>query len=729
MHGETFEIEIERVMFQANDSPYAVLVGRTPGGDTRTLCGELESVSEGDSLTVEATRSEHSRYGLRWQVQSARLKEPDDRPSRVAFLCSIDGIGKARAEQLVDAFGDTVLEDIDRDPEASFRALEGVGEKTAERAARSWRDRRHIRAVMALLDDAGIAPSQGIASRAIDAWESEAVTRLSRDPYLLMDLTSVGFTEADRLALHLGVATDATERIQAGALHLLREAKGSDGHLFLPLNDLRSRVSKLLRVSPDELVLEVSLANARGIVVDEDRCYTKGAYRSETNFSADVWLLANAPLQARTVRPEDLDPMFTEDQRHAIAACFQQQLTLISGPPGVGKTTVIREVVAIAKKLHLEVALIAPTGRAATRMAKVSGHPASTIHRLLGFRGDGYPPEHDAENPLTADLIVSDEASMLDVELGARLLDAMSDTAKLVLVGDPDQLPPPGPGDALAQLLASPALPHHRLTQVFRQAERSTLLQAAAKIRLGQHPHFEVREGDTDDLGVIWSADPRVLREQAVRAARETLPDRLGLTADEVQVIAPIYRGEAGVDALNAAIRERANPHGEEIMGGRLRIGDRLIMTKNDYSLVADDGEPLVNGAFCTVTGFIPGRDACLKVVCEHGAKLKIPTAQAAALKLGYAITAHKSQGSEWPATVVVLPPAQTNVFLTRRLLRTALTRARRYCLVVADEPTFRAAVGRADHNTRNCAVIERITGMFDRAVERELASGPVPLG
>ncbi|MBN8867311.1 MAG: AAA family ATPase [Solirubrobacterales bacterium] len=718
---ETFDITIGRTVFRAPDSAFAVLQGTTSEGEPRTLCGELGSFTQGDRLEVTANAGSHPRFGPRWDVESAVVREPDDRASRKVFLESIDGIGEGRAEELLDLFGDDVFDQIDRAPEAVFGGLTGVGTKTARKAAKSWQERRQIRELVGLLHSARIDASQGIAARAAKAFGPECVEKVRSDPFSLIDLPGVGFRDADRLASHLEFPPDSSDRIRAACLHLLREAKASEGHLFLTHEDLAARAGQLLALPLDRFDLGIDLQSARGVVDRDGRFYLASAYRAETNFAADVWMLATDLDRTITIDPESLDPSLTESQRYAVAGCLGQRLTLITGPPGVGKTTIIREVVRCAREHGLTVALTAPTGRAATRMAQAAGSPASTVHRLLGLRGDGAQPERSGSNPLTADLVVCDESSMLDVELAAMLTDALKDGARLVLVGDADQLPPPGAGDALAELLVSPVISHFQLSQVFRQAERSTLLRAAAKIRVGAVPRFTPREGDVADLSGFWSKSESELIDEAVRQAREVLPQKLGIDPDEVQVIAPMYRGGAGIDELNRRLREAANPSGEKIIGGRLRVGDKLIQTKNDYSLVAESGEPLVNGAFCQVHGYRDGRDGGLEANCEDGSRIFIPTSQSPSLKLGYAISVHKSQGSEWPGTVVVIPPAERSSFLTRRLLRTALTRARRHCHVVACPTTFRAAIGRADQQVRNCAVVERIEDSFERAIQREL--------
>lgn len=718
--SETFDFTADRVVFKAPDSAFAVLAGHDSDGAPQTLCGPISQVVEGERLTVSGTLSNHPRFGPRWEVESVEIREPDDRPSRITFLRSIEGIGQARAEALEDLFGEGTFDQIDEDPKAAFRLLPNVGEATAAKAAASWQARRHVRQVMRLLTDSGIKESQSIASRAVTEWGAETAEKLNDDPYALINLVGVGFVDADRLAGYLGVPDTDRQRIQAGALHLLREAHGAQGHMYLPGGELTLRLANLLDLSAQDLDLELDLEMARGISSENDRYYTAAALRAERNFASDIWLLADSPGVLGSVVGDDLDPSLADDQRQAIRAVWRQRLTMISGPPGVGKTTIIKAIGTIAKSHGLRISLTAPTGRAASRMTPVSGIPASTIHRLLGIIGRGIEPEHTAVNPLPADIVICDEASMLDVELAAKLTDALHPEAHLVLVGDADQLPPPGAGDALAELLASPAISHHRLTQVFRQAAHSTLLKAAASIRVGQLPNFHTLPDDVDDLGVHWSSDEAELAERAVQAARVEIPERLGISPDEVQVIAPMYRGGAGIDALNSMLRDLANPHGRPVMGGRLREGDRLIQTKTDYSLIADSGEPLVNGAFCSFEEFLEGDDPQLVVTCEDGSTLEIPSARSGSLKLGYAISAHKSQGSEWPAAVVVLPPAATNRFLTRRLLRTALTRARRYCYLVADPETFSAAVGRADQSVRHCAVMERIEQSLEHAIERE---------
>ncbi len=718
---ESFRVTLNRVVFQAVDSPFAVIAGADPEDRPVTLTGELGSFREGDRLEVTGRRTNHPRFGERWEVENALLVEPDDRRSRLAFLESIDGIGPGRASLLLEAHGDSIFERIDEAPERVFRELPAVGEKTARKAARSWRSRRQIRELLTVFQEAAMDSPHSLASRVVKTFGDRAREVLSQDPFALLDLPGVGFREADRLATFMGIPPDSFRRMGAGIIHVLREAKGSEGHLFLNETDLASRLAPLLGLPPESLHLKEVVDATSGIVESEGRFYTSSAYHAETNFAADIWTLATDMSRTVTVNPDELDPSLTESQRYAVAGCLGQRLTLISGPPGVGKTTIIRELCRVARKEALSVALTAPTGRAATRMSQAAGTPAATVHRLLGLRGDGAPPEKNAGNPLTADLVICDEASMLDVELAAKLTDALDDNARLVLVGDADQLPPPGAGDALAELLASPAISHFELTNVFRQADRSTLLRAAAKIRLGKVPSFQARPEDVADVTGFWSHDAQQLLGEAVRQARQVLPAKLGIPPDEVQVIAPMYRGPAGIDQLNESLRLEANPHGREIMRGRLRVGDRLIQTRNDYNLVAGNGEPFVNGAFCQIVGEREGSDRGIEVLCEDGSEMFIPASQTNSLKLGYAISVHKSQGSEWPATVVVLPPCPESSFLTRRLLRTALTRARQHCHVVACPTTFRAAVGRADQSVRNCAVVERIEASFERAIQREL--------
>lgn len=719
--SETVRARVDRVLFRATDSTFAVLLTTDFEGHPRTLAGELGDVSEGERLEVTGTSIDHPRFGPQINVATMTILEPDDRDSRIAFLRSIKGIGETRAETLVDTLGPTVLERIDADPNGVFRTLEGVGEKTATKAAESWRNRRGVREVMTLLADAGIKDAQRVATRAVSRWESDTVERLENDPYELCDLSGVNFPVADQLGRHLGVPAASRRRVETAAIYVLQEAEIRQSHVYLPAPELELRLLELLNLSTGDFVLQDCLLETHLVRVDGDRVYRTNAYRAETTLAADITLFAETTNRLADVSDDELDPSLTDDQRGVVRAAFARPIVAVTGPPGVGKTTVISEVVATAKRHGVTVALTAPTGRAARRMTQLTNHPATTVHRLLGIVGKGQPPERSAADPIPAQLVILDEASMLDVDLAAMLTDAIAPGTHIVLVGDPDQLPPPGIGEAFAEVLGAPGISHHRLTQVFRQAAHSKLLKAAARIRVGKLPRFETEEGDRCDLTFDWITSGNDALDATVRAATTDLPDRLGIDASDLQVIAPMYKGPAGIDELNGKLRDHLNPNGDPVLGGRLRRGDVLIQTKTDYSLVTDQGDPFVNGAFCRLDDLREGENPCLIATDENGGAMEIPTDRASTLKLGYAISVHKSQGSEWPVTVVVLPPAERSRFLNRRLLRTALTRARRHCHVVAHPATFAAAVGRADTSDRFCALSERIEDAYEASVLREL--------
>jgi exodeoxyribonuclease V alpha subunit len=693
-------IEVLGVIFCAEDDGYAVLeVQDCESGEGFALVGPVAHLDVGNRAEVSGEWQTHTRYGRQLRAQGALPLDPTDRDGQIAYLTSLRHIGPARAERLVEEHGEGVLGAIAANPHGVLGSLRGVSADQAAAAVESWHASRAIRDLHVQLAPHGLAH---LAAPIHNRFAERSMAILHEDPYRLTEVDGVGFARADKIALGADVPRESSRRAQAAALYALSEAE-QQGNSFLPLAELRRRSAKLLGLDPDPEVL----SEARGLVLEDDRVYRELTRASE--------LAVAETLAARVGAPPHLDhdpgcepPLedgdrgrLTDEQWAAVRAAFASRVSVLTGGPGVGKTACTRAIVAQAEEADLRVALCAPTGRAARRLEEATGHPAQTIHRLLEWM-PGREPAFKPGHPLPVDLAVVDEASMLNLRLIEVLLGGLAESTHVVFVGDADQLPPIGAGKPFEDLIASGVAPVVRLTQIFRQAARSMITTAAHEINRGRAPHLDPGEDQDHDFFFIERPSPERALETVVEVVAERAPGRFGIDPiRDVQVLAPMYRGAVGIDALNERLRERLNPRGKAVLGERFRIGDRLIQTRNSHEL------GLMNGSIVFLRDDDPGEEEIV-VETDEGARLRIPYGETGTLRLAYAISVHKAQGCEVPVVVGVCHRSHSRM-LTRPLLYTAITRARTSCVLVGDRGALAAAIDRDDSGNRYSGLSDRL--------------------
>lgn len=709
---ETLEGTVERIKYSTPDG-YAVLELAVEGERVHVIAvGQLAGVGEGERLRVEGAWFEHPRFGRQLKVADYRAQRPTSDEGLLRYLQSgvISGIGKAIAQRLVDALGGRLFELAERDP-LLLMQVPGIGKKRAKAIARALVEQRDVRDTMVFLQGLGLGP--GMAARVLKEWGGEARQRLEADPYrLVREVEGFGFTKADELARGLGIQPDSPSRLAAGLLHVLEDRAGL-GDTVVSREQLFAHAEGLLRV--DRLPLERACEQllSEGALLARDDAQGEAVLglpklvRAEEGIARHVArLLRTSPLDGAALAVPlqtalQLEGLaLTQEQQAAVLLAGRGPLTVITGGPGTGKTTVLRTLVRLFEQLGEEPALCAPTGRAAKRLAEATGAAASTVHRLLGFRGGGF--EHNEREPLRASTVIVDEASMLDVWLTRHLLAALPDGATLVLVGDADQLPSVGPGNVLADLIGGGLLPVARLTTIFRQEDTSRIVLAAHQIRRGVVPEPSPSGAVSGGaFHIVQVDDPERARERVLEVCCDRIPRAFGLDARrDVQVLSPMHRGAAGTVALNRALQARLNPAQGPVLtrgGDELRVGDKVMQVRNDHE------REVFNGDLGWIVS-LDKRGPRLQVEINN-TRVDYEAEQIGQLALAYCISIHKSQGSEYPAVVVPLL-TQHYVLLQRNLLYTAVTRARSLVVLVGSAEALRLAVRRAD-GARRCTLLQ----------------------
>src|SRR6266700_1675372 len=721
---------LERVTYSNEETGYIVArVTTGRDGDLLTVVGPLAGKQPGEHLRMEGRWRNHAMYGRQFEVHGYTTVLPATVQGIRRYLGSglIKGIGPRMAERIVDHFGVDTLRVLEEAPER-LHQVPGLGPKRTTLIERAWEEQKAIKEVMVFLQGVGVSTSLGV--RIYKTYGDEAVRIVTEEPYrLAMDIWGIGFKTADKIAQNLGIAYDSAERVKAGLRHTLSEASEA-GHCHLPQTELSAKASEILSVRPAlaETCLE-ELVRERGVIRDQvpipafddnvPAIYLVPFHRAEVSLSAGLLRVLHAPEQTdrlpwfRTVDwtvalewlHRSTGHRLTHEQAAAVRLALTERVAVVTGGPGCGKSYTMHAVVTLARAKKAKVILAAPTGRAAKRLSELAGMEAQTLHRVLELRPGG-EAAFDHDRPLDADLIVVDEASMLDVLLANKLVKAVPSGAHLLLVGDVDQLPSVGPGEVLRDLLASGAIPRVRLTQIFRQAQRSGVVTNAHRINAGHQP---LTRG-LPDFFLFAQDDPEQAADLVVDVVANRLPRRFSLDPRrDVQVLCPMHRGPAGAGALNERLQTALTPArpglAERRFGGRVyRVGDKVMQIRNNY----DKGTAGVfNGSVGVVTT-LSLEDQQLQVLLDEDEEVGYGFDELDELTHAYAVTIHRSQGSEYPCVVIPVTMSAW-MMLQRNLLYTAVTRAKKLVVLVGAKKAIGQAVRAVGAGRRHTALDHRL--------------------
>jgi exodeoxyribonuclease V alpha subunit len=694
--SETLEGTVSRVVYAAPDGGFAVVRLEVAGREEPvTAVGPIGHLAEGEAVRVEGEWERHRAHGDQLRAARAVAILPQSEAGVRRYLEGLRGIGPKLAGKLVEAFGAEALAVVSDQPWRAAK-VKGVGGRRAAQAAGDARARKEEREVMVFLQGLGI--SAAFAARIRRAWGDGAVARLQRNPYLLArEVAGIGFQTADQIARRLGIDERSPLRIEAGIYQAL-EGFSDEGSCYAPRPALLERAQAQLAAEPGDLEGALAQLVGQGAVrLEDDGVWLPRLQTAEVELAKRIDELERAPRRplpppkgSRTAKAVEA---LSDGPRRAFDRARAGGVCVITGGPGTGKTTLVKALVAAWQEARRRVVLAAPTGRAAKRLGEATGAAARTVHRLLEWgRGtDGRGGfGRDGAHPLEADLVVVDEASMLDLPLARALAQAVPRGATLVLVGDVDQLPSVGPGQVLADLIASRAVEVARLDRIFRQGEGSRIIANAHRVLEGQlpEPAPPSADGAARDFFVVRAEQPEQARDLVVRLVRDRIPRAFSLhPARDVQVLTPMHRGEAGTEALNRALQDALNPGGDAYGRGTrpaLRVGDKVMQARNDYDRDVFNGD---------VGEVVAVDEAGRAVEVRFDDKRTRYEGDAVdQLELAYAVSIHKSQGSEYPAVVCVLLP-QHYLLLQRNLLYTAITRGKRLVVLVGAERAIRRAV------------------------------------
>ena len=707
------------------DAEFAVwsaTLGEERDGEPVTLTGALGHVTPGDQLVCTGAYAEHPRYGVQFVVASFHSTLPQTSDGVALWLMTrVPGVGRTFARAIVEHFGaENVFAELDRNPErlreVRTKAGRAISRKAVERAVAAWREVATIREVESFLYSHRI--SAGLAARLVRQYGDDVVAVLTGDPYRLTELPRVGFKIADRIARTLGVELDDPQRLRAGLSFVLEEAE-ANGNTFLLLDELWHDAGRLLGVGePEPLEAAVrALVLAAELVVERERVYRAELWEMERRLGHALGERARAEPAELFAEPRRPEVDVSDEQWGVVDLVRTRRLVLLTGLPGSGKTHTQRVLVDIARRARKRVLLCAPTGKAARRMRDLTGHEAMTIHRALAYspledvfqRGELWPLSDDY------DLVIVDEASMLSLELADALFAAAGD-CHVLLVGDTDQLPPIGPGRVLADLVASEVVPRVHLTAIYRQAARSLIIQSARRINAGELPFLSFDEAraalgpDADfdeDFYFVTRNGPESMREAVLDAVCERIPLRFGLDArTDVMTLVPMRRGPVGMTSLNEELERRLNPGNRPVVVARagLRVGSRIVQTKNDYTV----GREVMNGEVAFILAYDDEEGEARLSLDDGERELTVPVSALETYDLAWALTIHRSQGSQFPAVVAPWSMAYS-VMLSRALLYTAVTRAQRLCMLIGERRAVATALARSEERRRNSALAERI--------------------
>ncbi len=725
---------VEHIIYRNADNGYTVL-NLVSGEDEITCVGIFSAIAEGENIEAQGEYTEHPTYGQQFKVTSFEEKAPEDEEAIERYLGSgaIKGIGLAMAARIVRHFKEDTFRIIEEEPER-LAEIKGISNRKAMEIASQVNEKRDLRQAMIFLQQYGI--TMNLAVKVYQAYGQDVYGIIRENPYRLADdIDGVGFRTADEIAARVGIRMDSDFRVRSGILYTLLQASG-EGHTYLPETELTPRASKLLNVTAEQVEKQyMDLAIERKIILkqmeDQTQIYAASFYYMEANTATMLKRLnvsydvSDAEIEQRIRGIEKKSGMtLDEHQVTAVKEAVRNGLLVITGGPGTGKTTTINTIIRYFELEGLEIFLAAPTGRAAKRMSETTGFEARTVHRMLELNGGAEGSggfERDESNPLEADVIIVDEMSMVDISLMYSLLKAISVGTRLILVGDVNQLPSVGPGSVLRDIIQSHACNVVMLTKIFRQASTSDIIVNAHKINHGEEV---ILDNKSMDFFFLKRYDADVIINVVLQLIKQKLPKFVDATPYDIQVLTPMRKGLLGVERLNGILQRYMNPPAndkvEKEYGSTVfREGDKVMQTKNNYQLAweirtkfgltVDKGLGIFNGDMGIIRQI---NDFAEQMIIEfdEGRMVEYPYKLLDELELAYAITIHKSQGSEYPAVVIPLLGGPM-MLMNRNLLYTAVTRARKCVTLVGNEVTFRQMI-------QNTSQQKRYSGLCDRLKE-----------
>ena len=732
---------VERIKYRNEENGYTVL-SLTDEGEEYTLVGNFHYISEGEMVEATGPMTEHPVYGEQMTVETYEIKAPEDTAAMERYLGSgaVKGIGAALAARIVRRFKADTFRIMEEEPER-LSEVKGISEKMAMAISEQVEEKKEMRQAMMFLQEYGI--SMSLAVKIYQEYGPRLYTVIKENPYQLADdIAGVGFKMADEIAKRVGIFTDSDFRIKSGVLYTLLQATGN-GHTYLPETDLLSQASELLRVEPESIEKHLmDMQIDKRLVIRESEgvrvVYASQYYYMEMGVARmlhDLNIRGREPeekirkklLQIQKEESIELD----EKQVQAVVEAVNSGLLIITGGPGTGKTTTINTIIRYFESEEMEILLAAPTGRAAKRMTEATGYEARTIHRLLeisGMPGDersiGMHFERNEENPLDADAVIIDETSMVDIHLMQSLLKAVNPGTRLILVGDVNQLPSVGPGNVLKDVIEAGCFNVVMLTRIFRQASQSDIVVNAHKINAGETVPLGKK---SNDFLFIKRDDPNMIINAMITLVQKKLPGYVGADPYDIQIMTPMRKGALGVERLNPILQEYLNPPDKsklekESGGVTFRVGDKVMQIKNNYNIEwevrnkygipVDKGTGIYNGDI----GIIREINLFAELVTvefDEGRMVEYSFKQMEELELAYAITIHKSQGSEYPAVVIPIFSGP-KMLMTRNLIYTAVTRARACVCLVGVPEVFQAMVDNEMEQRRYSGLRERICEIYD---------------
>ena len=725
---------VEHIIYRNADNGYTVL-NLVSGEDEITCVGIFSAIAEGENIEAQGEYTEHPTYGQQFKVTSFEEKAPEDEEAIERYLGSgaIKGIGLAMAARIVRRFKEDTFRIIEEEPER-LAEIKGISNRKAMEIASQVNEKRDLRQAMIFLQQYGI--TMNLAVKVYQAYGQDVYGIIRENPYRLADdIDGVGFWTADEIAARVGIRMDSDFRVRSGILYTLLQASG-EGHTYLPETELTPRASKLLNVTAEQVEKQyMDLAIERKIILkqmeDQTQIYAASFYYMEANTATMLKRLnvsydvSDAEIEQRIRGIEKKSGMtLDEHQVTAVKEAVRNGLLVITGGPGTGKTTTINTIIRYFELEGLEIFLAAPTGRAAKRMSETTGFEARTVHRMLELNGGAEGSggfERDESNPLEANVIIVDEMSMVDISLMYSLLKAISVGTRLILVGDVNQLPSVGPGSVLRDIIQSHACNVVMLTKIFRQASTSDIIVNAHKINHGEEV---ILDNKSMDFFFLKRYDADVIINVVLQLIKQKLPKFVDATPYDIQVLTPMRKGLLGVERLNGILQRYMNPPAndkvEKEYGSTVfREGDKVMQTKNNYQLAweirtkfgltVDKGLGIFNGDMGIIRQI---NDFAEQMIIEfdEGRMVEYPYKLLDELELAYAITIHKSQGSEYPAVVIPLLGGPM-MLMNRNLLYTAVTRARKCVTLVGNEVTFQQMI-------QNTSQQKRYSGLCDRLKE-----------